>query len=75
MCVFRSRRRGFLHYVRGQITVIAKVLYNTEVNIEVLDQETENNMEHVIMRLHFDNNQYTMVSGASNISAEPRHSC
>ena len=41
--------------------MIAKELYNTEVKIEVLDQENENNMEHVIMRLHFDNNQYVQV--------------
>ena len=60
--LYRSRRRGFLHYVRGQITVIAAELYNTEVSIEVLDHENENNIDHVIMRLHFDNVAFNKVS-------------
>lgn len=52
---FRSKRRGFLHYVQGQIKNIAKELFQTEVEIELLDHEHDNSMEHVIMRLHFNN--------------------
>lgn len=55
VCLYRSKRRGFLHYVKGVIRDIAKELFDTEVEIELLDHETEDNMEHVIMRLHFNN--------------------
>ena len=42
---------------------IAKTLFKAEVNIEVLDMENENNMEHVIMRIHFDNSaNFSLVS-------------
>ncbi|CAI4223722.1 unnamed protein product [Auanema sp. JU1783] len=52
---YRSKRRGFLHYVQGQIKNIAKELFETDVEIELLDHEQDNSMEHVIMRLHFNN--------------------
>jgi guanylate cyclase len=44
--LFSSKRRGFLHYVKGVIHDIAKQLFDTEVEIELLDHETEDNMEH-----------------------------
>jgi guanylate cyclase len=59
---YRSKRRGFLHYVRGQIEFIALKLYSLEVNVEVLDHEKEDNTEHTIMRLHFNNYSYAEVS-------------
>ncbi|ULT80699.1 hypothetical protein L3Y34_010921 [Caenorhabditis briggsae] len=52
---YRSKRRGFLHYVQGQIRNIAQELFQTEVVIELLDIEHDMNLEHVIMRLHFNN--------------------
>ncbi|GMT36065.1 hypothetical protein PFISCL1PPCAC_27362, partial [Pristionchus fissidentatus] len=52
---YRSKRRGYLHYVKGQIKCIARELFQTDVEIELLDHENDNNMEHVIMRLHFNN--------------------
>lgn len=32
---YRSKRRGFIHYVKGQIKAIGKQLYDTDVKIEV----------------------------------------
>uniref|UniRef100_A0A1I7TCM2 guanylate cyclase n=1 Tax=Caenorhabditis tropicalis TaxID=1561998 RepID=A0A1I7TCM2_9PELO len=52
---YRSKRRGFLHYVQGQIRNIAEELFQTEVVIELLDIEHDMNLEHIIMRLHFNN--------------------
>ena len=57
---YRSKRRGFQHYVRGQIEFIAKKLYNLDVTTEVLDHEKEGGLEHTIMRLHFANHTYTV---------------
>ncbi|GMR60628.1 hypothetical protein PMAYCL1PPCAC_30823, partial [Pristionchus mayeri] len=56
---YRSKRRGYLHYMKGQIKCIARELFQTDVEIELLDHENDNNMEHVIMRLHFNNVHFT----------------
>ncbi|CAI5456046.1 unnamed protein product [Caenorhabditis angaria] len=58
---YRSKRRGFLHYVQGQIRNIAMELFQTEVVIELLDVEHDLNLEHVIMRLHFNNLDFTRI--------------
>uniref|UniRef100_A0A914UQ07 guanylate cyclase n=1 Tax=Plectus sambesii TaxID=2011161 RepID=A0A914UQ07_9BILA len=67
---YRSKRRGFLHYVKGQIKSIAKTLYDTDVDIELLDHENEDNMEHVIMRLHFNNISFNKTETQFNDMAE-----
>lgn len=45
--------------MQGQIKNIAKELFQTEVEIELLDHEHDNSMEHVIMRLHFNNPHFS----------------
>uniref|UniRef100_A0A915KNZ7 guanylate cyclase n=1 Tax=Romanomermis culicivorax TaxID=13658 RepID=A0A915KNZ7_ROMCU len=52
---YRSKRRGFMHYVKGQIKYISKTYYGIDVKLEVLDQSNEDNMEHTIFRLHYNN--------------------
>ncbi|XP_032673100.1 soluble guanylate cyclase 89Da-like isoform X2 [Odontomachus brunneus] len=59
--VYRSTRQGFTHYLMGQLFQIAKDLYDTELNIRVL--ETSNNIPGsrnvmVKFRIDFDNCQY-----------------
>ncbi|XP_019696259.1 soluble guanylate cyclase 89Da [Harpegnathos saltator] len=59
--VYRSTRQGFTHYLMGQLFQIAKDLYNTELDIRVL--ETSNNIPGsrnvmVKFRIDFDNRQY-----------------
>lgn len=44
--------------------VVGKTLYNTDVKIETLDQENEDNMDHIIMRLHFNNMRFTKADPA-----------
>ena len=52
---YRSKRRGFVYYVMGQITQLAKTFYNTPMEIELLSEEESMDMTHVVMKLHFDN--------------------
>lgn len=52
---YRSRRRGYLHYVKGQILQVGLDYYNTKVNIEILKEEETLGLTHVVMALHFDN--------------------
>ncbi|XP_035673582.1 soluble guanylate cyclase 88E-like isoform X3 [Branchiostoma floridae] len=56
---YRSRRRGFVHYVKGQLRQVGFLFYQTEINVEVL-KETDHaeGLTHVVFRLHFNNRAY-----------------
>ena len=45
----------------GQITQVAKVFYDTPLEIEIQDTEETMDMTHVTMRLHFDNQNFQSV--------------
>ncbi|XP_049522773.1 LOW QUALITY PROTEIN: soluble guanylate cyclase 88E-like [Dermacentor silvarum] len=55
---YRSTRRGYLWYTIGQIKEVGRHFYNTEVQVDVLKEESIFNTLHVIMRLSFDNMAY-----------------
>ena len=46
----------------GQITQVAKVFYDTPLEIEIQDTEETMDMTHVTMRLHFDNQNFQSVT-------------
>ncbi|KAL0134164.1 hypothetical protein PUN28_001180 [Cardiocondyla obscurior] len=59
--VYRSTRKGFTHYFMGQLFQIAKELYDTELDIQIL--ESLNNIPGsrsvmIKFRINFDNRQY-----------------
>ncbi|KAK3103517.1 hypothetical protein FSP39_019823 [Pinctada imbricata] len=55
---YRSKRKGFIHYVKGQIRQVGEVFYRTKIRIDVVSAETTETMTHVIFRLHFNNAAY-----------------
>jgi len=55
---YRSKRRGFVYYVMGQLNQLAQTFYNLSLEIEVLSEEESMDMTHVIMKLHFDNSSF-----------------
>lgn len=55
---YRSRRHGFIHYVKGQIKEVARQFYHTECEIEIVSEFFQEGMVNVIVRLHFDNRAY-----------------
>ncbi|KAH9513754.1 Soluble guanylate cyclase 88E, partial [Bulinus truncatus] len=61
---YRSRRRGFLHYVKGQIRQVGKVFYNTRVDIFVVanDYNEQTQTIHVKFRLLFDNKAFREIA-------------
>lgn len=64
---YRSKRKGYLNYVQGQIRQVGRMFYNTKVNIEVIRENNADEVTHVVMRLHFDNTAYDAdISGKSN---------
>lgn len=57
---YRSKRRGFVPYVVGQIKEVGRLFYRTDVNIKVLSElEEATATSHVVMRLIFDNSAFT----------------
>eukprot|EP00918_Siedleckia_nematoides_P079159 GHVU01173366.1.p1 GENE.GHVU01173366.1~~GHVU01173366.1.p1 ORF type:complete len:849 (-),score=82.73 GHVU01173366.1:1182-3413(-) len=55
---YRSRRKGYLHYVIGQIRQVGLHFYNTPIDIEVTLEEDTLDMTHVVMQLIFDNTAF-----------------
>jgi len=56
---YRTKRRGFVHYVKGQICQVGKQFYNTDVTVDVVLEEDDDIMIHVVFQLHFDNTAFT----------------
>ncbi|CAG0878896.1 unnamed protein product [Cyprideis torosa] len=52
---YRSKRRGFVNYVQGQITEVGTHFYNTKIKIDVLKEEVVFDTIHVTFNLEFDN--------------------
>lgn len=55
---YRSRRKGYLHYVMGQIHSVAREFYNTDLTIDIVKEEESMDMCNVVMRLNFENTAY-----------------
>ena len=62
---YRTRRKGYLYYVMGQIRAVSRQLYDTEIEIEVLQQDEGLDSVRVIMRLHFDNTAFAAAQTAA----------
>ncbi|XP_012288927.1 soluble guanylate cyclase 89Db [Orussus abietinus] len=67
--VYRSTRQGFTHYFMGQLYQIAKELYDTSLDIRVL--ESSNNIPGsrsvmVKFRIDFDNRDYVHKTNRTN---------
>ena len=58
---YRSKRKGYVHYVKGQIRQVGNLFYNTKVDIDVISEVERDNMSHVIMKVHFDNTAYQEI--------------
>lgn len=58
MLHYRSKRKGFVYYVTGQITQVANLIYNTPIQVEILSEEESLTLTHVVMKLHFDNTNW-----------------
>ena len=56
---YRTKRKGFLHYVMGQIEEVGKVFFDTPIEIQVLNIEEHGDQGHFVMRLFFDNHSFT----------------
>ena len=55
---YRSKRKGFLYYVKGQLAEVARVFYQTRLEIEIKKCQMDKNGTYVILRLYFDNKYF-----------------
>lgn len=55
---YRSRRKGYVSYVKGQIRQVGRLFYNMKINIRVTNESNVGELLHVVMRLNFDNSAY-----------------
>lgn len=67
---YRTRRTGYVHYVRGQITEIAKQFYQTEMSIEIVSETTDDSVSNCIMRLHFNNKNFIQIEDSLPVPSE-----
>lgn len=52
---YRSKRKGFINYVKGQLKKVAELFYGLTLEIEIVHAEEMSKSAHVVMRLYFDN--------------------
>ena len=57
--LYQSKRKGFKHYVIGQLKECASQFYNVNVTISIQEEIFVDNKCHVKLRLDFDNSVYT----------------
>ncbi|KAG1663197.1 Soluble guanylate cyclase 88E [Nymphon striatum] len=55
---YRSKRRGFVWYVVGQIKEVGKHFYDIDIDVDVLTQEIQNDTLHVKFQLNFNNTAF-----------------
>ena len=55
---YRSSRKGFLHYVIGQIKAVGRFFYHLEVDVKVLEYNENNHGSYALFQLTFDNSVY-----------------
>ncbi|XP_060571513.1 soluble guanylate cyclase gcy-33-like [Ruditapes philippinarum] len=73
--LYQTKRRGFKHYVIGQLQQVAKRFYDIHVTITVIEEELIDRKTHVKFRLDFDNSPYVpkyapkLHSGNQNFSS------
>lgn len=67
---YRSRRRGFVHYVIGQITEVGRRFYDTSVEIDIVSEREEFDVTHVVFELKFENTAYVKQANTDKHSTE-----
>ncbi|GAB1601348.1 soluble guanylate cyclase 88E-like isoform X1 [Argonauta hians] len=52
---YRSSRKGYVHYVIGQIKAVGKTFYNTDIDINIIKHVESADSSHVVFDLRFEN--------------------
>ncbi|XP_068613334.1 LOW QUALITY PROTEIN: soluble guanylate cyclase 88E-like [Brachionichthys hirsutus] len=52
---YRSTRKGFTQFVKGQLSQVGRQFYNTAIEVEILSKEETEKMTYVVYKMNFDN--------------------
>ncbi|XP_042201847.1 soluble guanylate cyclase 88E-like [Callorhinchus milii] len=52
---YRSTRKGFTQFVKGQLSQVGRQFYNTNIAVEILSKEETEKMTYVVYKMNFDN--------------------
>ncbi|XP_078392473.1 soluble guanylate cyclase 88E-like [Cetorhinus maximus] len=52
---YRSTRKGFTQFVKGQLSQVGRQFYNTDIEVEILSKEETEKMTYVVYQMNFDN--------------------
>ncbi|XP_078062073.1 soluble guanylate cyclase 88E-like [Mustelus asterias] len=52
---YRSTRKGFTQFVKGQLSQVGRQFYNTDIEVEILTKEETEKMTYVVYKMNFDN--------------------
>ena len=58
---YRSSRKGYLHYVSGQIKAVGRMFYKLDVEIEVINYTENKEGSSALLQLNFDNKAYASM--------------
>ena len=69
---YRSKRKGFIHYVMGQIRQVGLKFYDTDMELEILHLEETNSGTVAILQLHFDNKGFVEREEKKKLKLNPQ---
>ncbi len=55
---YRSKRKGYLYYVIGQVKTVAQNFYDTPITIEIINENETPTLTHITMKLYFNNTAF-----------------
>jgi guanylate cyclase len=61
---YRSKRKGYMSYVKGQLRQVGKVFYNLDVDVRLISEAIESDLTHVVFDLRFKNAQYKQLNSS-----------
>jgi guanylate cyclase, other len=72
---YRTKRKGYVSYVKGLIKSVGTVFYDIEIEIDTLSEKMEADKLHVIFSLKFDNRHYDDSTSSLSLNSQlkPSH--
>lgn len=65
---YRSTRKGYFYYVKGQLKQVAKIFYNLDIQIEILSESQTADFSHAVFQLFFKNDQYDIINSTVSLN-------
>jgi guanylate cyclase len=69
---YRSKRKGYMSYVKGQLRQVGKVFYNLDVEVKLISEAIESDLTHVVFDLKFKNTQYKQLNSTLSLGNQAK---